>query len=75
MKPKSIAGPIVVERHDNQDGSIAYEIWDHGKDTCHQICCVTEHTSDNAKAEADFIALSLNNTLGAFKAIEHALTA
>lgn len=74
MKPKTITGPIAAERHDNEDGSIAYEIWDHGPDTYHQICCVSEHTCSDPKSEAEFIVLSLNNTLGAIKAIEHALT-
>jgi hypothetical protein len=69
-KPKSITGPIKVERHDNEDGSISYELWDYGKDTYHQVCVVSEDTSDNAKAEADFVALAMNNAIGALMAIE-----
>lgn len=68
--PKSISGPIRVERHDCEGGLIAYEIWDHGPATCHRLCTVYEETGLNAKAEAEFVALAINNALGALMAID-----
>lgn len=68
--PRTITGPIKVERHDDDDGRIVYELWDYGKGTYHCVCAVSEDTSDNAKAEADFIALAMNNSIGALMAIE-----
>jgi hypothetical protein len=70
--PKSITGPIVVERHDEDDGNLIYEVWDHGGPAYHMICSVSEVHCDNAKAEAEFIALSMNNAIGAIMAIEKA---
>lgn len=71
--PRSITGPIKVERHDRDDGIIVYELWDYGGKTYHQVCVVSEDTSDNAKAEADFIALAMNNSIGALMAIERSM--
>jgi hypothetical protein len=68
--PKTLTGPIRVQRHEREDGAIDYELWDEGAGTFHQVCSVTEDTSDNAKAEADFIALAMNNAIGALRAIE-----
>ena len=72
-QPKSITGPVSVERRDEEDGLIIYEVWDHGPATYHMICRVSEVHCDNAKAEADFIALSMNNSIGALMAIAYAL--
>lgn len=71
--PPSIRGPIVVERHDDDDGTINYELWDHGGAKYHCVCTVTDSFNDNAKAEAEFIALAMNNAIGALTAI-HAAT-
>ncbi len=68
--PKTISGPIEVERHDFNDGSIGYEIWDHGKDTYHRLCTIYEWDIRAAKAEAEFVALALNNAIGALRAID-----
>ncbi len=70
--PRTITGPIRVERHDCDNGFIIYELWDHGSKTYHQVCSVSEHTCANAKAEADFIALAMNSTLGALMLIDSA---
>ena len=67
--PKSLDGPVVVERHDCDDGDITYEVWDHSGKTYHMICALNELTNDNAKQEAEFIALALNNAIGALKTI------
>lgn len=67
--PKSITGPIRVERHDREDGEIVYELWDYGSKTYHCVCVVREELNDHAKTEAEFIALALNNAIGALMAI------
>ncbi|MCK1585447.1 hypothetical protein IVB03_39325 [Bradyrhizobium sp. 168] len=72
-QPKSITGPVRVERHDEDDGNVVYEVWDHGPGTYHMICAVSEVHCDNAKAEADFIALAMNNAIGALMVIERSM--
>jgi len=72
--PRSITGPIKVERHDREDGIIVYELWDYGSKTYHRIGFVSEDTCDNAKAEADFVAMAMNNAIGALMAIERSLS-
>lgn len=68
--PKSLTGPVVVERRDDEDGSIYYELWDHGRETYHFICGIyPDPEKDNAKAEADFMALAINNAIGALRVI------
>ena len=62
--PPSLTGPIVVERCDDDDGTIYYELWDHGRETCHFICGIyPDPQNDNAKAEAEFMALAINNAI------------
>lgn len=70
--PASITGPIKVERHDLESGEIVYELWDYGKETYHCVCVVREELNDHAKAEAEFVALALNNSIGALMAIRAA---
>jgi hypothetical protein len=38
-----------IERHDQEDGSITYEIWDHKPPTCGRICSINTHY-DNPQA-------------------------
>lgn len=52
-------GPFTVERHDNQDGSIAYEIWTH--DLQSRVLRMRDDDNKNAKADAELIAHLLNN--------------
>lgn len=64
------AMPFVVERHDQDDGSIHYEIWDHRPDTYRRLCTVTEDPVEDceepnddrgrAMRDADLIARALN---------------
>lgn len=73
------ANPFVVERHDQEDGSIVYEIWDHRPDTYRRLCVCAEDYCDEdvdpdtyrgqAKTDADMIATALNMVFGkrAFK--------
>jgi hypothetical protein len=70
--PKSLTGPIKVERQDQDDGSITYEVMDWGTGTYHCLCHVSTDYNDNAKQEAEFIALALNNAIGALTAIDEA---
>lgn len=72
-KTYSKTHPYVVERHDQEDGSIHYEIWDHRPDSYRRLCTVCEDYNDDsddgspergqAKQDADMIvrALNLNN--------------
>jgi hypothetical protein len=65
------ANPFVAERHDQEDGSIVYEIWDHRPDTYRRLCvCAEDYCDDDddldpsnrgqAKKDADMIATALN---------------
>lgn len=69
-KTYSEAQPFVVERHDQEDGSIHYEIWDHRPDSYRRLCTVCEDYVDDdvdpdtdrgqSKTDADLIARALN---------------
>lgn len=62
--------PYVVERHDQEDGSITYEVWDTRPDTYRRLCSMNEWNDggredgerdlSTAKADADLIADALN---------------
>jgi hypothetical protein len=63
--------PYVIERHDQEDGSITYEVWDHRPDTYRRLCSLNEWndggTEDDeerdlstAKADAEMIVRALN---------------
>jgi hypothetical protein len=61
--------PYVVERHDQEDGSIHYEIWDERQETYHRLCTVAEDPCEfdepspdrgRAKRDADMIVKALN---------------
>lgn len=68
------ANPFVVERHDQEDGSIIYEIWDHRPDTYRRLCvCAEDMCEDDvepdtdrgqAKTDADMITTALNMVFG-----------
>lgn len=51
--------PWVVERHDNADGSIAYEIWT--VDLTHRICRIVDNDNPCARSDAHHIA-DIHNT-------------
>lgn len=70
-KTYSKTHPYVVERHDWEDGSISYEVWDERPDTYRRVCSIHEGPSDDdedmepvdrgqAKKDADLIARALN---------------
>ena len=52
-------GPFTVERHDNDCGSIAYEIWT--EDMKARVLRMVDDDNPNAKADAELIAFLLNN--------------
>lgn len=42
QKTYSPTHPYVVERHDQEDGSITYEIWDERPDSYRRLCSINE---------------------------------
>jgi len=61
--------PYVVERHDEEDGSIQYEIWDHRPESYRRLTTVTEEivefdvdVEDRGRAmrDAELICRALN---------------
>lgn len=66
------AQPYVVERHDQEDGSITYEVWDHRPDSYRRLCSLNEWNDggdlddildvelSTAKADAELIVRALN---------------
>lgn len=68
------ANPFEVQRQDQEDGSIVYEIWDRRPDTCRRLCVCAEDYCDEdvepnpergqTKKDADMIATALNMVYG-----------
>lgn len=68
--------PFVAERHDQEDGSIVYEVWDHRPESYRRLCNCAEDYNDGdpdtepnmdrgqAKKDADMIATALNMVYG-----------
>ena len=68
----SVTHPYVVERHDQEDGSITYEIWDYRPETYRRLCSLNEwndggaeddeeeHDLSTAKDDAELIVRALN---------------
>jgi hypothetical protein len=62
----------VIERHDEENGSISYEVWDHRPDTYRRLCSLNEWDDggdldddldiekSTAKADAEMICCALN---------------
>lgn len=48
-KTYSTTEPYVVERQDQEDGSIHYEIWDHRPDSYRRVCTVCEDYNDDSE--------------------------
>jgi hypothetical protein len=69
-KTYSTSHPYVVERHDQEDGSIHYEVWDLRPATYRRLCTICEDPADEcddeisnrgqAKRDAKLIADALN---------------
>ena len=72
QKTYSKSHPYVVERHDQDDGSISYEIWDHRPDSYRRLCSLNdgcdsltfsdddERPQHTAKSDAEMIVRALN---------------
>jgi len=60
MKNRPVIGPFRVERHDQGDGSITYEIWDTFTGTYHCVCAINDGYHPFAKHDAELIAKALN---------------
>jgi hypothetical protein len=71
QKTFSETHPYMVERRDEDDGSITYEIWDHRPDTYRRLCSLNESNDggsedkqgrelSTAKDDAEMIVRALN---------------
>lgn len=69
------ANPFVAERHDWEDGSIVYEIWDHRPESYRRLCvCAEDYVDEDddlepsergqVKKDADMIVTALNMVFG-----------
>lgn len=52
-KTYSKTHPYVVERHDQEDGSITYEIWDHRPDSYRRLCSLNEFYESESYSDED----------------------
>lgn len=52
-------GPFTLERHDNEDGSIAFEVW--STNMKWRVLRMVDDDNPNAKADAELITFLLNN--------------
>lgn len=65
-KTYSKTHPYVVERHDQEDGSITYEVWDYRPESYWRVCAINDVDDDRdekmhgAKRDAEAIARALN---------------
>lgn len=59
---QGIKEPWAVERHDNGDGSISYEVWSGGYK--HRVCRICERDNPTAKRDAEHIVELHNAALG-----------
>jgi hypothetical protein len=57
------SAPYAVERHDDEEGGIQYEIMDKRPDTYRRLCTISDEFSSTraqAKKDADMIVRALN---------------
>lgn len=52
-KTYSPSAPFVVNRQDQEDGSIQYEIWDERPDSYRRLCTVAEDYNDDSAEDGD----------------------
>lgn len=76
QKTYSPTHPYVVERRDQEDGSITYEIWDQRPESYRRLCSINEWNDSetyndedkrpkhNTKSDAEMIARALNLNCG-----------
>lgn len=63
----------VVERHDDEDGTIQYEIWDHAPETYGVLCVLSDDLITDAKAKAEQVATAMNCYADLMESLESAL--
>lgn len=51
-----------VERHDQEDGSISYEVWDYNSATYRRLFTVNDSDNKYAFGDANLIAKVLNDS-------------
>lgn len=51
-----------VERHDQDDGSITWEIWDTNVEHYRRLCSINDRDTRHALADARLIAKALNDS-------------
>lgn len=54
--------PWVVERHDQDDGSISYEIWCQTRPYYHRVVTLNDWDNNHAREDADLIVRAVNAT-------------
>lgn len=60
--------PWTVERHDQEDGSISYEVWDTNPDSYRRVVCLNDSDNEEGRnAKRDAYAIAALST----QAIEH----
>jgi hypothetical protein len=75
----SSSHPYVIERHDQEDGSITYEVWDRRPDSYRRLCSINEWNDggceddeernlSTAKQDAELIVDALNLMNGGLSA-------
>ncbi len=52
--------PWVVERHDQDDGQINYEIWCQSAPTYHRVVTLNDYDNEAARDDAKLIVKSVN---------------
>lgn len=58
-------GPWTIERHDQDDGTINYEIWAiNPPQTYHRVVTLNDSDNENAKADAELIVRAVNALRG-----------
>jgi hypothetical protein len=56
LMAKATPGPFVVERDDQEDGTISYGVWCHAKDHYCEVASFSTFTNKNAKRDAELYA-------------------
>lgn len=58
-------GPWTVERHDQDDGTINYEIWAIDPPAIyHRVATINDYDNEHAKDDAELIARAVNRIRG-----------
>jgi hypothetical protein len=55
--------PWTIERHDQEDGTISYEIWSVNPPTYHRIVTLNDWDNKNAREDAELIVRAVNGKI------------